>query len=113
MSENFAKNYGFVTSQHAIFGQNKANIKTATTPSFLKQFQIFKRQKTQNDNLYKMAISKFQKNCFLTMKFSKQKTKKKKHFYKIQKNQNFQKPYNMCVMCIWTMYMQNFKSIGP
>ena len=109
MSENFAKNYGFVTSQHAIFGQNKANIKTATTPSFLKQFQIFKRQKTQNDNLYKMAISKFQKFCFLTMKFSK----KIEKLLQNPKNQNFQKPYNMCVMCIWTMYMQNFKSIGP
>ena len=84
MSENFAKNYGFVTSQHAIFGQNKANIKTATTPSFLKQFQIFKRQKTQNDNLYKMAISKFQKICFLTMKFSK-KNKKRKTFTKSKK----------------------------
>ena len=81
MSENFAKNYGFVTSQHAIFGQNKANIKTATTPSFLKQFQIFKRQKTQNDNLYKMVISKFQKFCFLTMKFSK----KRKTFTKSKK----------------------------
>ena len=91
MSENFAKNYGFVTSQHAIFGQNKANIKTATTPSFLKQFQIFKRQKTQNDNLYKMVISTFQKNCFLTMKFSKKKQTKLKNFYKIQKNQFFSK----------------------
>ena len=80
MCENFSeiwrknfrkKNHGFVTSLHAIFVQNQPDIQAASTRSVLKRFQVCKRQKMQNVNDYKMAVSIFQNFEFLTPKIWK------------------------------------------
>lgn len=89
-TENFGKNDCFMTSLHAIFGQNQPKIQTITTPLFFKQFRTFKRQKTQNVQRYKMAISNFQNFEFLTPKISKIKIFGKT-LYKMKSFQYFQK----------------------
>ena len=62
-----------MTSLHSIFAQNQVNIQTATSHSIIKEVYIVQHQKTHNDNVYKVAISKFQNFEFLTLKFSKKK----------------------------------------
>ena len=100
-----------MTSLHAIFAQNQANIQTATSPSIIKQFQIVKHQKTQNNKVYKVAISKFKVVNFLPCNFQKINFREK-YSIKFSKINIFKKLYNMCVMCVLTIYMTNFRSIG-
>ena len=54
------KSDSFITSLHAICGQNQVHIQTAISPSIIKKCYIVKDQKMQNVELYKVAISKFQ-----------------------------------------------------
>ena len=96
-----------MTSLHAILAQNQTNIQTAISPPIIKQFYIVKHQKTQNVELYKIAISKNQNCVFLHLNFQKKiNVEKKTIFFTIQY------VYNMCVMYVLTTYMPNFKSIG-
>ena len=46
-----------MTLLQAIFAENQANIQTSASPSIIKQFYMVKHQKTQNVELYEVAIS--------------------------------------------------------
>ena len=91
--EIFLDMVDFVTSLHAIFGRKLAKLRGSVEDAVFNENANGKHQKTQNEKLYKMAISVFQKFWFLTPKISKN------HFFKWTLKFNifkfFKKPEHM------------------
>ena len=61
----------FVTSLHATFGRKLAKLRGSVEDAVFNENANGKYQKTENEKLYKMAISVFQNFGFLPLKFKK------------------------------------------